>query len=103
MQTALRMAPEADDNGHVERPKPDLSGDAAVWKVPRIEAAEDLKFTLTLSGGPTPETLYGFNGSSVHWEKPGRRPAASPPVLLYRDLRSPDQGDAERIAIDNGT
>ena len=104
MQTALRMAPEAtDDTGNVQRPKPDLSGDVVVWKVPRIGAAEELKFSFTLSGTPTPQVQAGFAGSTVRWEKPGRRPAGSPPVMVYRDFRMPDTGDAERITFDNGT
>ena len=35
-----------------ERLKPDLSGDVAVWEVPRIAAAEKQTYTLTLSGPP---------------------------------------------------
>jgi len=96
---ALRTAPHPhDDSGVVERPEPDLSRDVAVWKLPRIEAAERISLSLTLSGPePTPELLKGFEGSTVHWTTPGRRPAGSPPHMLYRDLRSPDSGDHELI------
>lgn len=85
-----------------ERSKPDLSGDVAVWEVPRIAAAEKQTYTLTLSGptaeiytipgpGPTARMLKGFEGSTVYWEKPGVR--MGPPRLVYRDLRLPDKGD----------
>jgi hypothetical protein len=40
----------------------------------------------------------GFVGSTVHWVTPGRRPAGSPPEMIYRDLRIPDEGDHEVIA-----
>jgi len=85
-----------------ERPKPDLSGDVAVWKVPRIAAAEKQVYTLTVSGppaeiytipgpGPTGQVFKGFEGSTVYWAKPGVR--MGPPQLMYRDLRLPDKGD----------
>ena len=85
-----------------QRTKPDLSGDVAVWKVPRIAAAEKQTYTLTLSGpapeiytipgpGPTGQAFKGFEGSTVYWAKPGVR--MGPPQLMYRDLRLPDKGD----------
>ncbi len=85
-----------------EREKPDLSGDVAVWEVPRIAAAEKQTYTLTLSGpateiytlpgpGPTSQAFKGFEGSTVYWTKPGVR--MGPPLLSYRDLRLPDKGD----------
>jgi mono/diheme cytochrome c family protein len=85
-----------------ERPKPDFSGDVAVWEVPRIAAAEKQIYTLTLSGptaeiytipgpGPTGQVFRGFEGSTVYWAKPGMR--MGPPQLVYRDLRLPDKGD----------
>ena len=85
-----------------ERPKPDFSGDVAVWEVPRIAAAEKQIYTLTLSGptaeiytipgpGPTGQVFRGFEGSTVYWTKPGVR--MRPPQLVYRDLRLPDKGD----------
>jgi mono/diheme cytochrome c family protein len=85
-----------------ERPKPDLSGDVAVWEAPRIAAAEKQIYTLTLSGppaeiytipgpGPTGQAFKGFEGSTVYWAKPGVR--MGPPQLTYRDLRLPDKGD----------
>jgi mono/diheme cytochrome c family protein len=85
-----------------QRTKLDLSGDVAVWKVPRIAAAEKQTYTLTLSGpapeiytipgpGPTGQAFKGFEGSTVYWAKPGVR--MGPPQLMYRDLRLPDKGD----------
>jgi hypothetical protein len=70
----------------------------AVWKLPRIAATEQIKLSLTLSGPkPTAELLKGFEGSTIHWSSPGRRPAGSPPRMVYRDLRMPDTGDHELI------
>jgi mono/diheme cytochrome c family protein len=99
LEPALRLAPHPhDDSGVVERPKPDLSGDVAVWKLPRIAAAEQMSLSFTLSGPePSPELLRGFEGSTIYWTTPGRRPAGSPPQLVYRDLRIPDTGDHELI------
>jgi hypothetical protein len=85
-----------------QRTKLDLSGDVAVWKVPRIAAAEKQTYTLTLTGpapeiytipgpGPTGQAFKGFEGSTVYWAKPGVR--MGPPQLMYRDLRLPDKGD----------
>jgi mono/diheme cytochrome c family protein len=101
LEPALRLAPHShDDSGHVERPAPDLSGDVAVWKVPRIDAGERLNLSLTLSGpAPSPDVITGFAGSTVYWTTPGRRPAGSPPRMVYRDLRMPDKGDHELIRL----
>jgi hypothetical protein len=89
--------------GYPKRQNPDLSGEVAVWKVPRIDAAEKQTYTLTLSGrpitkvivvqgpGPNAGILEGFEGSTVYWSKPGVR--MGPPQLVYRDLRLPDKGD----------
>jgi len=85
-----------------EREKSDLSGEVAVWEIPRIAAAEKQTNTLTLSGptaqiytipGPSPsgQAFKGFEGSTVYWAKPGVR--MGPPLLSYRDLRLPDKGD----------
>ena len=101
LEPALRLAPHAhDDSGHVERPAPDLSRDVAVWRVSRIDAGEKLNLSLTLSGPtPSPDLISGFAGSTVHWATPGRRAAGSPPQMVYRDLRMPDTGDHELIAL----
>jgi hypothetical protein len=67
-----------------EREKPDLSGDVAVWEIPRIAAAEKQTYTLTLSGpmaqiytipgpGPSGQAFKGLEGSTVYWAKPGVR------------------------------
>jgi mono/diheme cytochrome c family protein len=101
LEPALRLAPHPhDDSGVVERPQADLSREVAVWKVPRLDAGEKLTFGLTISGPePNADLLAGFAGSTIHWETPGRRPAGSPPRMLYRDLRIPDKGDHELIAM----
>jgi mono/diheme cytochrome c family protein len=101
LEPALALAPHShDDSGQVERPKPDLSGDVVVWRVPRLEASERVTVSFTLSGPePGPELLKGFSGSTVHWAEPGRRPAGRPPRMVYRDLRIPDEGDHELIAL----
>jgi mono/diheme cytochrome c family protein len=99
LEPALRTAPHPhDDSGVVERPEPDRSRDVAVWRFPRIAAGEQMNLSLTLSGPePSPELLGGFEGSTIHWTTPGRRPAGSPPRMVYRDLRIPDKGDHELI------
>ena len=99
LEPALRLAPHPhDDSGRVERPEPDLSRDVAVWKLARLTAGERVDFSLTLSGPePSADLLRGFEGSTVHWVSPGRRPAGSPPRMIYQDLRMPDRGDHERI------
>lgn len=99
LEPALRLAPHPhDDSGIVERPQPDLSRDVAVWRVPRLAATEHVSASITLAGPePTPELLKGFEGSTIHWASPGRRPAGSPPIMVYRDLRIPDTGDHELI------
>jgi mono/diheme cytochrome c family protein len=101
LEPALRLAPHThDDTGTVERPQPDLSRDVAVWKLPRITATEQITLSLTLSGPePSPELLKGFEGSTIHWTSPGRRPAGNPPRMVYRDLRMPDKGDHELIVV----
>jgi mono/diheme cytochrome c family protein len=101
LEPALRLAPHPhDDSGVVERPKPDLAREVAVWKLPRIEAGERVSLSFTLSGPepePGPELVKGFEGSTIHWTTPGRRPAGSSPNMVYRDLRIPDKGDHELI------
>ena len=98
--SVMPLAPHAhDDTGHVERPVPDLSGDVAVWKAPRLDASQKFSLSLTLEGpAPTADLVKGFLGSTVYWASPGRRPAGSPPMMVYRDLRIPDKGDHEVIS-----
>ncbi len=97
----LPLAPHAHDTtGHVERPEQDLSGDVLVWKVPKLVAAEKVALSFSLSGAtPSDELFEAFDGSTVHWESPGRRVKGSPPIMVYRDLRVPDKGDHERIFV----
>lgn len=100
LEPALELAPHSnDDTGRVERPTPDLSGDVAVWRFKKVEAAQDVPFTLTLSGPMDANVLRGFAGSTIYWENPGRKPAGSPPVMVYRDLRIPDKGDHELVGV----
>lgn len=101
LEPALRMAPHPhDDSGIVERPDLDLSRDVAVWRLSRVAAGEQVSLSFTLTGPePTPELLRGFEGSTIHWAMPGRRPAGSPPRMVYRDLRMPDKGDHELITL----
>jgi hypothetical protein len=97
---ALSSAPHPHDaSARVEWPKTDTAFDVAVWKLPKMEAAEVFKASFVLSGPLTQEVLQGFGGSAVHREKPGRRPAGSAPAMVYRDLRSPDTGDHDRIGL----
>jgi len=98
LSPALALAPGAFTAEIPQRPKPDLSGDVAVWEVPRIAAAEKREYTVTLAGAtPSAAVFQGFGGSTVHWAKPGTRMGAS--QLAYRDLRIPDKGDHLRIAL----
>jgi mono/diheme cytochrome c family protein len=98
LEPALAVAPGAFSANLPQRPKPDLAGDVAVWRVPRIPASGADVFTLTLSGaGPTPQVLQGFGGSTVHWARPAPRIAAR--ELAFRDLRVPDRGDHMRIPL----
>lgn len=88
-----------DETGRVERPTPDLSRDVAVWRFATLAAGTRETFTLTLTGAPpTADVVPQFQGSMVYWDKPGRRLAGTPPIMVFRDLRLPDKGDAERIA-----
>ena len=98
---ALPLAPHAHDTtGHVERPDQDLSGDVVVWKVPKLTTSEKVALSFSLSGAkPSDEFFQAFAGSTVHWESPGRRVKGSPPIMVYRDLRIPDNGDHERIFV----
>ncbi|MBM3776946.1 MAG: hypothetical protein FJW23_01740 [Acidimicrobiia bacterium] len=70
-----------------------------VWKIPKLVAGDKLQVSFTLAGAPTPELLKGMDGSTIHWEKPGRAAKGSPPIMVYRDLRVPDKGDHERMRV----
>ena len=98
LEPGLPLAIHAnDDTGTVLRPKQDLSGDVVVWKIPKLDAGDRQALSFTLTGAPSADVLKGFDGSTVHWDSPGRNAAGSPPRMVYRDLRVPDQGDHERI------
>lgn len=99
LEPRLPLAPHAhDDTRHVERPTQDLSGNVVVWKIAKIGAGERQALSFVLSGpAPTAQTLGQFAGSTIHWESPGRNANGSPPTMVYRDLRLPDQGDHEAV------
>jgi hypothetical protein len=103
-QLGLTPIPRGDASGHgnpksLERAAPDLAGDVAVWKLARLSAAETIVLSLTLDGPVTAEVLKSFAGSAVHWQNPGRRAAGRPPVMKYRDLRLPDDGDQVPLTV----
>ena len=99
-EPALQLAPHPHDaSAKVEWPQVDKNFDVAVWKVARLDTGEKFNASLTLSGPLTPQVLQGFDGSAVRWNTPGRRAAGKAPALVYRDLRSPDSGDHERLAL----
>ena len=95
LHPAIQFATHPNELGLIVRPKPDLSGDVMVWKIPKLVAADKLELSFTLAGAPTLELLRAFEGSTVYWEKPGRN--AYGQKLAYRDTRTPDEGDHERI------
>lgn len=95
LEPGLQLAPHPDAQGQLIRPKQDLSGDVVVWKLPKLVAGDKIEVTFTLAGAPTAEQLTAMNGSTVWWEKPGRN--AYGQKIVYRDLRTPDKGDHERI------
>ena len=102
LEPALRTNPHPhDESGYAERPDPDLSGDVMVWKVPRLAVGDTLELSFTLAGAPIADAdlISQIAGSTVHWMRPGRRPAGSPPVMVYRDLRIPDTGDHELVRV----
>lgn len=93
---AIQTATHPNEQGATVRPKADLSGDVMVWKIPKMAAGDKAALTFTLTGAPTAALLQGFEGTTVHWEKPGR--TAFGQKLTYIDTRTPDKGDHERIA-----
>lgn len=100
VESVVPLSPAGHGNGPLDqRPAADRSGHAAVWRIPKLSAADTLQLSLTLAGPVTADTLKGFSGSTIHWDRPGRTPAGRPPVLVYRDLKFPDAGDHERIAL----
>jgi len=97
LQPALAIATHADKNGKIVRPPADMSGDAIVWKISKLSAGEKVPLSFTIAGQPTPELIKAFDGSAMHWDKPGRNEFGS--KLEYRDTRTPDKGDHERIGL----
>lgn len=97
LQPAIGRAVHPNDDGVVIRPEPDLSRDVIVWKIPKVAAGDKVTLTFTLEGAPSAELIRGFDGSTVHWENPGR--TAFGQRLAYRDTRTPDFGDHERIGV----
>ncbi len=94
---ALQLAPHPDEQGRTIRPPYDASGDAVVWKLPKVAAADKVDLTFTLAGSLTADLVKAMDGSAVHWEKPGRTEFGK--KLAYRDLRTPDEGDHERLGL----
>ncbi len=97
LEPGLATAPHPNEQGVTVRPPADLSGDVVVWKLPRLVAAEKLDLSFTLAGAPSEALLKSMDGSTVYWEKPGR--TAFGQKLAYRDLRTPDKGDHERLGL----
>jgi mono/diheme cytochrome c family protein len=93
---ALRLAPHPDEQGRTIRPAYDDTGHAVTWKFPKLAAADKVELTFTLAGAPSASLVEAMEGSAVHWEKPGRTPFGQ--KLTYRDLRTPDTGDHERLS-----
>ena len=99
LQPGLQMATHPNEQGVTERPAPDSAGDVViVWKIPKLVAGDKLTLSFTLAGGtPAPEILKAMgDGSTVYWDTPGRNAFGS--ALAYRDTRTPDKGDHERMA-----
>jgi mono/diheme cytochrome c family protein len=96
LEPGLATAPHMDEQGRLIRPKQDLSGDVVVWKIPKLAAGDKVELTFTLTGAASADVINEFDGSTVHWTKPGR--TAYGKKLAYRDLRTPDEGDHERIS-----
>lgn len=92
---ALQLATHPNEQGAIVRPAADMSGDVVVWKIPKMAAADKLEVKFSLAGSPNADMLKGFEGSAVYWEKPGRNALGQ--KLAYRDTRTPDKGDHERI------
>ena len=97
LEPGLARAPHPNTQGVTVRPPADLSGDVIVWKMPKLAAGSRVMLSFTLAGPPTAGLIAGFDGSTVHWEKPGRTDFGK--RLAYRDLRTPDEGDHERINV----
>jgi mono/diheme cytochrome c family protein len=70
------------------RPDSEAGGDTALWRVPKIAAAEKQTYTLTLTGVSGATGI--FKGSTIRWNRPAlRRPAGQ----VMKDARIPDTGD----------
>ncbi len=94
---ALQTATHPNEQGVTVRPPADTAGDVVVWKLPKLAAAQTVELTFTLAGPPTPELVKAMDGSTVHWEKPGRN--AYGKALAYQDTRTPETGDHERLVV----
>jgi ankyrin repeat protein len=85
------------EQGVTPRPPADLSGDVVVWKIPKLAATEKAELSFTLPGAPDAALVKAMDGSTVHWEKPGRTPFGQ--KLQYVDTRTPHNGDHERLGL----
>lgn len=81
---------------------PNVRGDhetvasAAIWKVDRLTAAEELRVQITLAGAPMPANEL-FKDSLVQWMKPVIRPGAR--NLALRDYRNPRDDDFRPVTF----
>ena len=91
------MATHPNEQGVTPRPPDDVAGDVVVWKLPKLVASDKVELSFTLPGAPNAALLTAMDGSTVHWEKPGRTPFGQ--KLAYRDVRTPDKGDHERLGL----
>ncbi|MGE3579718.1 MAG: cytochrome c [Vicinamibacterales bacterium] len=97
LEPGLAVATHPNEKGETPRPPADLSGDVVVWKLPKLVAADKVELSFTLPGAPNEALVKAMDGSTVHWEKPGRTPFGQ--KLAYRDTRTPDKGDHERLGL----
>jgi mono/diheme cytochrome c family protein len=97
LQPAQGRAEHPNEQGVVIRPALDYSGDAIVWRIPKLLAADKVDLSFAIEGPPSAELFKGFDGSAMHWEKPGRTEFGR--KLAYFDTRLPDVGDHERLGV----
>lgn len=97
LQPGLAIATHPEADGRIVRPPADTAGDVIVWKIPALPASEKVALSFTLPGAPNADLVKAFDGSTIHWDKPGRSEYGQ--KLEYRDTRTPDKGDHERLGL----